>query len=89
MLNRHGDRSDRGFIIGAALATLSSIYSLYAREAALDFASHDERLQTEALAESVMELAAYELTKGPNQQPLESSFSFRPWHSGVPWSDEK
>lgn len=83
MVNRRGDRRDKGFIIVAvlwilaALATLSLIYSLYARETALNFVSHDERLQTEALAESGVELAVYQLTAQPNQQPLQGSFSFR------------
>jgi len=78
-----GDRGDKGFIIVAilwilaALATLSLIYSLSTREAALNFVSHDERLQTEALAESGVELAAYQLIKEPNQQPPQGSFSFR------------
>lgn len=83
MPNSRGERRDQGFIIVAvlwilaALATLSLIYSLYVREAALNFASHDERLQTEALAESGVELAAYQLTKEPNKQPLLGSFQFR------------
>jgi general secretion pathway protein K len=78
-----GDRCDKGFIIVAVLwilatlATLSLIYSLYVREAALNFVIHDERVQTEALAESGVELAAYQLTAQPNKQPLQGSFSFR------------
>ncbi len=78
-----GDRRDQGFIIVAvlwilaALATLSLIYSLYVREAAFNFVSHDLRVQTEALAESGIELAAYQLTKEPNQPPPQGSFSFR------------
>jgi general secretion pathway protein K len=84
-----GDRRDQGFIIVAvlwilaALATLSLIYSLYVRESALDFVVHDRRLQTEALAESGVELAAYQLTKDPNQQPPQSSFSFRQGSASV------
>jgi len=83
MRHPRGGRRNQGFIIVAvlwilaALATLSLIYSLYAREAALNFASHDERLQTEALAESGVELAAYQLTKPATQQPVQGSFSFR------------
>jgi general secretion pathway protein K len=75
--------SDSGFIIVAvlwilaALTTLSLIYAFYTREAALDFATHDERLQAETLAESGVELAAYKLTAQHNQQPLQGSFSFR------------
>ena len=79
-----GDDSDqRGFIIVAvlwilaALATLALIYSVYAREAALNFVGHDERLQAEALAESGVELAAYQLTAQANLQPLQGHFSFR------------
>jgi len=78
-----GDRGEKGFIIVAvlwilaALATLSLIYSLYSREAVLNFAIHDERLQTEALAESGVELAAYQLMKAPSQQPAQGSFGFR------------
>jgi general secretion pathway protein K len=78
-----GDTDQRGFIIVAvlwivaALATLALIYSVYAREAALNFVSHDERLQAEALAESGVELAAYQLTAQPDLQPLKGQFSFR------------
>lgn len=79
-----GDDSDqRGFIIVAvlwilaALATLALIYSVYAREAALNFVGHDERLQAEALAELGVELAAYQLTAQANLQPLQGHFSFR------------
>jgi general secretion pathway protein K len=82
MPKSRADRGDRGFIIVAvlwilvALATLSLIYALYVREAALNFVAHDERLQTEALAESGVELAAYQLTKETTQPP-QGSFSFR------------
>lgn len=74
---------DRGFIliavlwIVAALATLAVIYSLYARETAVNFLAHDERLQARALALSGVELAAYQLTAQSNQQPLTGNFSFR------------
>jgi general secretion pathway protein K len=77
------DSDQRGFIIVAvlwilaALATLALIYSVYAREAALNFVGHDERLQAEALAESGVELAAYQLTAQANLQPLQGHFSFR------------
>ena len=77
------DSDQRGFIIVAvlwilaALATLALIYSMYAREAALNFVGHDERLQAEALAESGVELAAYQLTAQANLQPLQGHFSFR------------
>jgi general secretion pathway protein K len=83
MRHARSDRRDNGFIIVAvlwilaALATLSLIYALYTREAALNFVSHDERLQTEALAESGVELAAYQLIKDPRQQPPQGSFRFR------------
>lgn len=49
MPNPRGHRRDQGFIIVAvlwilaALATLTLIYSLYVREAALNFAGHDAR----------------------------------------------
>jgi general secretion pathway protein K len=78
-----GDSGESGFIIVAvlwivaALATLALIYSVYAREAALNFVGHDERLQGEALAESGVELAAYQLTAQPDLQPLRGQFSFR------------
>lgn len=73
---------DRGFIIVAvlwilaALATLVMIYSLYARETAVNFVVHDERLQAQALALSGLELAAYQLT-AQSKQPLTGNFSFR------------
>jgi general secretion pathway protein K len=84
-----GDRDHPGFIIVAvlwilaALATLALIYSVYARETALNFVSHDERLQAEALAESGVELAAYQLTAQPNLQPLDGNFSFRQGSAAV------
>jgi general secretion pathway protein K len=74
---------DHGFIIVAvlwilaALATLAMIYSLYARTMAVNFPAHNERLQAQALAQSGVELAAYQLTAQPNQQPLQGDFSFR------------
>jgi len=77
------DVDETGFIIVpvlwilAALATLAVIYSLYARETALNFVDHDERLQAEALAESGVELAAYQLTAHPLVQPVRGQFSFR------------
>lgn len=83
------DSSEAGFIIVAvlwilaALATLAMIYSLYAREAALNFVDHDERLQAEALAESGVELAAYQLTSYSNLQPLDGHFSFRQGRAAV------
>lgn len=89
MPNPRGDRRDQGFIIVAvlwilaALATLSLIYSLYVREASFNFVSHDRRVQTEALTESGVELAAYQLTKNPSQQPSQGSFSFRQGNSIV------
>ena len=83
MPSPRADRRDQGFIIVAvlwilaALATLSLIYSLYVREAAFNFVSHDLRIQKEALTESGVELAAYQLTKTPSQPPPQGSFSFR------------
>src|SRR5579863_7326033 len=83
MNSPRGERRDQGFIIVAvlwilaALATLSLIYSLYVREAAFNFVSHDLRVQKEALTESGVELAAYQLTKTPSQPPVQGSFSFR------------
>jgi general secretion pathway protein K len=72
-----------GFIIVAvlwiiaALATLAVIYSLYARETALGFVNHDERLQAQALAESGVEVAAYQLTAHSDTRPVLGRFSFR------------
>lgn len=89
MSNSCGDRGDRGFIIVAvlwilaALATLSLVYSLYVREAAFNFVSHDLRVQTEALAEAGVELAAYQITKEPNRPPPQGSFSFRQGNAAV------
>ena len=83
MAHPRSDRRDQGCIIVAvlwilaALATLALIYSLYVREAAFNFVTHDLHVQTEALAESGVELAAYQLTKEPNQPPSQGSFSFR------------
>lgn len=74
---------ESGFIIVpvlwiiSALAALTIIYSLYARETALNFVDHDERLQASALAEAAVELAAYQLTAHPGSQPLQGQFSFR------------
>jgi general secretion pathway protein K len=79
------ERTERsgGFIIVAvlwilgALATLVVIYSLYARETALEFVDHDERLQAQALAISGVELAAYRITSFQNNWPSLGRFSFR------------
>ena len=71
-----------GFIIVAvlwiiaALATLAVIYAYYARETAVDFVAHDERLQAQALAISGIELATYQLTKDSKARPLEGRFTF-------------
>lgn len=84
-----GDSDQPGFIIVAvlwilaSLATLALIYSVYAREAALNFVGHDERLQAEALTESGVELAAYQLTAQPNLQPLQGHFSFQQGSAAV------
>ena len=75
--------NESGFIIVpvlwiiSALAALTIIYSLYARETALNFVDHDERLRAEALTESAVELAAYQLTAHPDSQPLHGQFNFR------------
>ncbi len=80
---------EAGFIIVpvlwimATLATLAIIYSLYVREAALNFVSHDEQLRAEALAQSGVELAAYELTARPNFQPVEGQLNFRQGSAAV------
>jgi general secretion pathway protein K len=82
-------KNERGFIIIAvlwiiaALATLVVIYSLFARETAVNFRAHDEQLQAQALALSGVELAAYQLTVQPNQQPLLGEFSFRQGSAAV------
>jgi general secretion pathway protein K len=81
MLNRVRPQSG-GFIIVAvlwilgALATLAVIYSLYVRQTALEFVTHDERLQAQALAMSGVELAAYQLTADPRTPPLQGQFAF-------------
>jgi general secretion pathway protein K len=80
-----GGRAERsgGFIIVAvlwilgALATLAVIYSLYARQTALEFVDHDERLQAQALAISGVELAAYRITSFRQGRPSVGRFSFR------------
>jgi general secretion pathway protein K len=83
------DASESGFIIVpvlwiiAALAALTIIYSLYARETALNFVNHDEHLQASALAESAVELAAYQLTAHPDSQPLQGQFSFRQGNAAI------
>jgi general secretion pathway protein K len=77
------DRPNDGFIIVAvlwilgALATLAVIYSLYARETAVEFVNHDERLQAQSLAMAGVELAAYRLTARSNVRPLQGRFAFR------------
>ncbi len=77
------DRRSGGFIIVAvlwilgALATLAVIYNLYARQTALEFVDHDERLQAQALAVSGVELAAYRILSFGNNRPSLGQFSFR------------
>jgi general secretion pathway protein K len=60
-----------------ALATLAVIYSLYARQTALELLDHDERLQAQALAISGVELAAYRITSYGDFRPSVGRFSFR------------
>lgn len=77
------DKREHGFILVAvlwilgALATLAVVYSFYQREAALAVVNHDEQIQARALAVSGVELAAYQLTARPDQQPLSGRFSFQ------------
>jgi general secretion pathway protein K len=73
-----------GFIIVAvlwllgALATLAVVYSLYVRETAVEFVSHDEQLQAQALAMSGVELAAYQLTADARAAPLQGQAAAAP-----------
>jgi general secretion pathway protein K len=77
------NRSKDGFIIVAvlwilgALAALVVVYSIYVRQTAVEFVSHDEQLQAQALAAGGVELAAYQLTARPIAPPSQGRFSFR------------
>jgi general secretion pathway protein K len=72
-----------GFIIVAvlwilgALATLVSIYAVYVMNTTKEFALHEDRLQSEALATAAIELTAYQLTATPAQsRPTRGAFDF-------------
>ena len=86
---QHEKEAQSGFIIVAvvwilgALATLAVIYSLFARQTALEFVDHDEVLQAHALEESGVELAAYELTARADLRPLTGRFTFRQGRAAI------
>jgi len=72
-----------GFIIVAvlwilgALATLVSIYAVYVMNTTKEFALHEDRLQSEALATAAIELTAYQLTATTAQsRPTHGAFNF-------------
>jgi general secretion pathway protein K len=79
-------RAKDGFIIVAvlwilgALATLLVIYSMYVRETVVEFVSHDEQLQAQALAGGGVELAAYQLMARSHERPSQGRFGF---HKGT------
>jgi general secretion pathway protein K len=80
-------RSGRnGFIVVAvlwilaALATLTTIFSMYVINTATAFAVHDERLQAEGLARAAIELSVYQVTSTQQTQqtpPSRGTFLFR------------
>lgn len=86
---QHEKQAESGFIIVAvvwilgALATLAVIYSLFARQTALEFVDHDEVLQAHAMEQSGVELAAYELTARPDLRPLTGRFTFRQGRAAI------
>jgi general secretion pathway protein K len=85
-------RSDtqRGFILVAvlwmllALATLTTIYSLYLGNSAMALSVYDDRLKSEAAVSGALELVNYQLSD-PNKaaRPTGGSFSFRLGHANV------
>ena len=75
---------ERGFIIVAvlwilgALATLATVYALYTSNTALAGRVSDDRLQTEALISSALEITAYQVTRlDLSSRPARGSFALR------------
>jgi len=83
-------RSGRnGFIVVAvlwilaALATLTTIFSMYVINTATAFTVHDERLQAEGLARAAIELSAYQVAASTPAPLSSGSFAFRIGNAGV------
>src|SRR5947207_6354134 len=83
-------RSGRnGFIVVAvlwilaALATLTTIFSMYVINTATAFAVHDERLQAEALARAAIELSVYQVAASTPAPLSRGNFAFRIGNANV------
>ena len=75
--------TQRGFILVAvlwlllALATLTTIYSLYLSNSALALSVYDDSLKTEAAMSGALELVNYRLSDpNKNVRPMRGAFSF-------------
>jgi general secretion pathway protein K len=95
-MKRVAAEAPNGFIIVAVLwiiallATLAMIYSLYARQAGVDMLHVGERVQAEALEESGIELAVYQITADAQIRPASGKFGFHKGNAnvGVEFSSE-
>jgi general secretion pathway protein K len=82
-------RSNRGFILVAALwlllalATLASVAAAYVSRSAIALTVNDEAVATEALVGASLELAAYRLSVAPDRRPTHGSFRFRMSHAVI------
>jgi general secretion pathway protein K len=76
-------RSSAGFIVVtvlwilAALATLAAIYAVYLNVTAVGLVEYDDRLQAQELAVAGVELAVFQITANPKDQPARGQFDFR------------
>ena len=83
-------RKSGGFIIVAvlwilgALATLASIYAVYVINTATSMSVNDDRLKAEALVTAALELTAYRVTAGGNDnRPSRGEFLFQQGQANV------
>ena len=57
--------------------SLASIYSIFVVDTAAAVASHEDRVQAEALVTAGLELTAHRITAVPQQRPSNGGFTFR------------
>jgi general secretion pathway protein K len=83
MIFRHGNGSERGFVLVAvlwvlaALAALATIFSAFLANSARAIAVNDNALQTEALVSAAVELTAYQLRISSDARPSHGGFHTR------------
>jgi general secretion pathway protein K len=83
LISRHGNGSERGFVLVAvlwvlaALAALATIFSAFLANSARAIAVNDNALQTEALVSAAVELTAYQLRVVGDARASRGSFHTR------------